>query len=88
MKAMIKRIVVKMLIGVTTTVLTATGIAEPELIDSNQNTIGISAIAAEGVREAEAVADAGIIGGRTDTAQKAASMEESMKTPGYLVNDK
>lgn len=62
MKTMKKNIVLKLLTGVVTTTITATGIAVPMMVGSEQNREDISVIVDEDIQVAETVVDTKIIG--------------------------
>ena len=81
-----KSIVLKMLIGVTSTALTVTGIAVPMVINSTQDTAEASAIAGENTLAAETIADADSTSDEIDSAEEDIAEEVMTKTE-YIVND-
>lgn len=87
MKTMTKSIVLKMLTGVTTTVLTVAGVAVPITIGSNQNTADVSVIADEDIQTVEMIVDTKITSDETGIVEEADTAEESMTKPEYIDND-
>ena len=67
MKTMKKNIVLKLLTGVVTTAITATGIAVPMMAGSGRDREDVSVIDDEAIEVAEVVVDTEIIGDGTST---------------------
>ena len=76
MKTMKKNIVLKLLTGVVTTTITATGIVIPLMVGSEQNREDISVIVDEDIQVAETVVDTEIIGDETNIVEDKAVAED------------
>lgn len=76
MKTMKKNIVLKLLTGVVTTTITATGIAVPMMVGSGQNREDISVIADEDIQVAEMVAGTEIISDETNIVEDVTIVED------------
>ena len=76
MKTMKKNIVLKLLTGVVATTITATGIAVPMMVGSEQNSEDISVIVDEDIQLAERVIDTEIIGNETNIVEDEAVAED------------
>ena len=76
MKTMKKNIVLKLLTGVVTTTITATGIAVPMIVGSEQNREDISVTVDEDIQVAETVVDTEIIGDETNIVEDEAVAED------------
>ena len=76
MKTMKKSIVLKLLTGVVTTIITATGIAVPMIVRSEQNREDISVTVDEDIQVAETVVDTEIIGDETNIVENEAVAED------------